>query len=83
MQGCGYPPDVDCDMYAEKYENYSLVTILNITLNYVRKSEVDNNAVERLVQKELKSLYFNSNIIAFTISTVFFYLKNQLIFNYF
>jgi hypothetical protein len=25
LQGCGYPPDVDCDMYAEKYENYSLV----------------------------------------------------------
>lgn len=24
IKGCGYPPDVDCDMYAEKYENYSL-----------------------------------------------------------
>jgi hypothetical protein len=28
LQGCGYPPDVDCDMYAEKYENYSLVSYI-------------------------------------------------------
>ncbi|XP_023336325.1 protein tipE [Eurytemora carolleeae] len=24
IKGCGYPPEVDCDMYAERYDNYSM-----------------------------------------------------------
>ena len=26
-QGCGYPPETNCDTYAEKYENHSAVII--------------------------------------------------------
>ena len=26
IKGCGYPPDVNCDIYAEKYSNFSLVS---------------------------------------------------------
>ena len=26
-KGCGYPPDVNCDRYAEMYQNYIRVSI--------------------------------------------------------
>ena len=26
IKGCGYPPEVNCDIYAELYQNYSLVS---------------------------------------------------------
>ena len=25
IKGCGYPPEVNCDAYAEKYYNHSMV----------------------------------------------------------
>ena len=25
IKGCGYPPEVNCDIYAERYSNFSLV----------------------------------------------------------
>ena len=27
IKGCGYPPDVNCDRYAEMYQNYIRVSI--------------------------------------------------------
>ena len=30
IKGCGYPPEVNCDLYAEMYQNFSAVSIINI-----------------------------------------------------
>ena len=30
IKGCGYPPDVNCDLYAEMYQNYSQVSIQSV-----------------------------------------------------
>ena len=27
IKGCGYPPEVNCDTYAEKYNNHSMVRV--------------------------------------------------------
>ena len=29
IKGCGYPPDVNCDLYAEMYQNYSQVSMIS------------------------------------------------------
>lgn len=34
IKGCGYPPEVNCDTYAEKYFNHSMVTTFLLTSVY-------------------------------------------------
>ena len=33
IKGCGYPPTITCDLYAEKYDNYSKVGLCQILFN--------------------------------------------------
>ena len=41
LQGCGYPPQVDCDKYADKYAELESVSIYGLSVLIIRR--VTNN----------------------------------------